>query len=149
MLVLGCPAHADGTPRPPLARRLERALALHQRFSAAPIVLSGGDVHGPVEADAMASWLVDRGVPASLLRLEREARCTLDNVRLSLPLIAAAARIHVVTERFHIRRARILIERVAGRAVIPEPVEDGLSGWPRWRTATLEQLKLARDLASL
>ncbi len=149
LLVLGCPANPDGSPRPPLARRLGRALELHRRFDRAPLVVSGGKVHGPVEAETMARWLVERGVPEALLRLEREARSTIDNVRLSLPLIELNATIHLVTEQFHMRRARILTERLARRPVVPEPVDDALRGWKRVHTAALERIKLARDLATL
>ncbi|MEL6543524.1 MAG: YdcF family protein, partial [Myxococcota bacterium] len=73
LLVLGCPVFDDESPRPPLARRLERTLALHHRFPEARVVLSGGSVRGPAEGPAMAKWLRARGVAPSAIRVEDQS----------------------------------------------------------------------------
>lgn len=65
VVVLGSTANPDGTPHPRLEARLEAGLALYREGRARHILVSGAvGQEGPDEAEVMAAWLRDRGVPA-------------------------------------------------------------------------------------
>jgi uncharacterized SAM-binding protein YcdF (DUF218 family) len=147
-LVFGCPAFPDGTPRPPLARRLQRALEVARRFPYAQLVLSGGAVLGPVEAEVMARWLEARGVASARLHLEPVARDTADNAWRGVAMASelGAARITVVTERFHAWRAQAWVRLAVRKTELPASVDleaapDDLGPWRRVTRAVAERIK--------
>ncbi len=115
ILVLGAQVYPDRTPSPILADRLERALSYLEEAPDAVAVTSGGrgsDEPCP-EGEAMADWLESRGIPPSRLSAETASRNTSENIRLSEPLLRAAAgsepfRCGIVTSNYHGLRALAL-----------------------------------------
>lgn len=134
-LVLGAAVRPGGEPSPALARRARHAAGLWHAGEVRALVLSGG-VHRfpPSEAEVMARVCRAEGIPATALHLETAALTTEDNIRLSLPLLAAlgATEIVIVTDRYHAARARLVARRAGVRARTSCP---RLTGAPPWRVA--------------
>ncbi|WP_370676923.1 YdcF family protein [Pleomorphomonas sp. PLEO] len=118
ILVLGHQLEDDGGLKPRLVARLEAARALAEASAKAPLVLTGGKL-GTVrsEADAMANWLIARGLPAARLHLEEQATDTLENAAYSLPILRriGAHRVALVSSTYHVRRSLILLHALADR----------------------------------
>jgi len=153
-VVFGCAVGHDGGPRPALVRRLTHALAEARRDPAALVLVSGGRVHGrPAEAPAMRDWLVASGLDPARVVLEAASRSTPDNARLSAALLAGSGvrRVTLVTERYHMHRARRLLARALARHCPGVRLEasaaaDRLRGLRRPVRALAELVKLSRDL---
>ena len=101
----------DGEVRDMLAMRLDMAVAYHQQNPTALIIVSGGLGHREeiTEAQAMADYLVARGVDRERIRLEGMAYSTYANMRYSREIIyyyfETPPRVAVITSNFHIFRS--------------------------------------------
>ena len=102
-----------------LADRMKTAVALYHAGHAARLVLSGGDGRGPLdpnEADAMAQWVLEQGVPESALIRDPRGR----NTRMTARHIGQLAReyrwhrVVIVTHAWHAPRARLAIAQETG-----------------------------------
>jgi uncharacterized SAM-binding protein YcdF (DUF218 family) len=128
------------------ADRLWLAARLAQIYPGAPLIISGGQafdtgVERP-EADAMRDLLVELGVPASQLVLERQSRTTAENAALSASRVTGGDWL-LVTSAFHMPRA-IGTFRKAGLSVIAAPTD--------WRVSDangLEPFDAVANLATL
>lgn len=113
LLVLG----GEDLARRPRSRA---ALAHYRRALAAgqepPLLVVSGA--GPFEAPAMARFLAERGVAPDHLVEEPRARTTLQNIVLggALARRCGAARVGLVSEAFHLPRARRLYALAWGEA---------------------------------
>jgi uncharacterized SAM-binding protein YcdF (DUF218 family) len=102
-VVLGCPTLTNMDP----------AIELHQAGFAPVLLITG---HGPA-ADIIPEWrayrdyALRRGVPESALLIEPNATNTLENFRLSYPIVeralgwAQVRKVAIATKPFHTRRA--------------------------------------------
>ena len=106
-----------------LQDRLEEGLAYWQENSEMVIVVSGGQ--GPdeptTEAQCMAEFYIEAGVPEDQIFLEGKSSNTNENIRYSLEILEengydGADDLMIVSNGFHITRARMLFERVTGSA---------------------------------
>lgn len=95
-----------------LAQRLDAAVEYHCANPDALIVVSGGQGPGEdiPEAEAMAQYLMEKGVPEDKILLEKESSSTKENFEFSRELLAehgisAETPIAYVTNGFHIYRA--------------------------------------------
>jgi uncharacterized SAM-binding protein YcdF (DUF218 family) len=151
LVVLGCPVDANGQPRPPLRRRLERALEEAVRDPRALVVVTGGAVESEPEGPAMARWLLRQGLPPGRLVVEDQARYTLENAELVAPLLrrAGVRRVSLITDDFHMGRSQALLASAleahgAGQVEIsPAPARGGPPN--TWTVRNLEAAKLLRD----
>ncbi|MCA0251929.1 MAG: YdcF family protein [Actinobacteria bacterium] len=141
----------EGEVPPLLASRLDGA---RQAYDAAVatgghpvIVTSGGqgeDEPRP-EAEAMAEYLRERGVPAAAILAEAESRTTQENLANTAALLAergVVGPVAVVTNNFHAFRAAMMMRKagVAGY-VLGAPTADYY-----WPSATIrEYLAILRD----
>ncbi len=157
IVVLGCAAEPDGRPSAALVRRLQQARREAERDPKALIIVTGGAVaNSQAEGWVMKQWLVDHGVRGSRIRVEDQARFTLDNARRVAPMLARAkvSLVTVVTESFHSRRGTALVARALGQlglgavAVRASPAPSVLTGEAMARRQADEALKLERDLAT-
>ena len=154
ILVFGAAVDPEGGVRGPLARRLRRALAEAAADPEALVIVSGGRVRGrPAEAPIMRDWLVAEGLDVTRIVVEVEARSTRENARHCADLIAARGfrRVTLVTERFHMLRARFFLARaLASRDLSVElrtsAAPDHLDTFQRIGKWVAEIVKLARDL---
>jgi hypothetical protein len=97
-------------------------LLLHGRHPRVPIVLSGGGGGDLAEARAMEGWLRVRGVSSAAVWLEDKSMDTVENARLSWPILDSlgARRVALVTGRGHMDRAAGVLgihAKRAGRAL--------------------------------
>ena len=97
-----------------LKRRLDAALDYLSRFPDAEVIVSGGRGSGEdiSEADAMAFYLMDRGVEESKIIKEDRSTSTRENLRFSRRFLDAQKdSTAVVTNDFHIYRALLTARR--------------------------------------
>lgn len=115
IVVLGAPLGPNDALTPVLAERVRAAAALFHAGGAPVVVATGGVTAGArrAEADVLADALRAEGVADVVV--ERGARRTIDNARLTAVLLAplGARRVWLVTQPFHGRRAARLF-RAAG-----------------------------------
>lgn len=120
MIILGCQVKSWG-PSILLQDRLDTALAYWEDHPDITIVTSGGQ--GPdepmSEAQAMRDYLVEHGVPAEQVLMEANSHNTIQNLSYSLNLLKEEGYdthqdIMVVSNGFHLARARMLWGRIMG-----------------------------------
>ncbi|MEV0358796.1 YdcF family protein [Nocardia sp. NPDC050697] len=120
IVVLGYGLLPDGALRPELVNRLTAAWVQAIAAPLSRVVVTGGNPqNGIAEADAMAGWLIGRGIPAGRIIVENRAGSTVQNALFSTDLLRAAGVTSavVVTSPNHIRRA-VADFIVAGTAVV-------------------------------
>lgn len=86
IVVLGADFLSDGSPSPALRRRARHGARLYLEGKAPRLILTGGSRRGrdPIrEAEAMAKIAGELGVPREAVVLERRARSTFENARLT------------------------------------------------------------------
>lgn len=118
MVILGCQVKETG-PSVLLRDRLDKALAYLEDNPGLMVVVSGGQ--GPdeptTEARAMADYLMDHGVAEEDILLEEESHNTAQNFQYTYQLLEEngynpeQTQIVVVSNGFHLTRARMLAER--------------------------------------
>lgn len=153
VVVFGSAVRPDGTASVRLLRRLETALDVARVHAASKVVVSGGKSMGQAEGPFMATWLRRRGVAPSRLLVDAHARHTGENAQFVIPLLKGArvSSITLVTERFHMRRARMHLRselRFAGMGDVKvqcQAAPDGLKGLARVGAWCRESAKILRD----
>ena len=128
IVVAGCRVLEDGSPSRALARRSELALSLYRRGLAPRVVFTGGvGRHGPSEASVAAAYAVSRGLPESAALLEERSTSTQENARFAAALVGTEARVLVVTDSYHVFRARRVFARNFREAeAAGAPVDDSV-----------------------
>lgn len=121
VVVLGSGLNGDQVP-PLLAGRLERGLRVHQalarRRGASPVVIVSGGKGSDErisEAEAMARYLIDRGLPEDQVIREDQSRTTEENLTFSQAIMARSRpgyRCIIVTSNYHVFRAAIIARRL-------------------------------------
>ncbi|GAB4587557.1 YdcF family protein [Nocardia sp. IFM 10818] len=108
IVVLGYGLEDDGEMRPELVNRLYAGYVSALLSPAAPVIVTGGNpVNGITEAQAMADWLIERGIEAHRIFTETQANSTVQNAAFSAQLMAAIGT-HtaiLITSADHIARA--------------------------------------------
>ena len=154
IVVLGAPLLASGELSGVVEERVQAGVMLWKRGVAPLLCMTGGRGPGVVaevaEAEAMARRAGELGVPESALVIESASRNTSTNARNIKQLLDMAhrARVVVVTQPFHSRRAVLWFKRVGFDAVAWR-IEDSLQDRePRrgLRWVLKEYGSLARDL---
>ena len=115
VIVLGAGLNGD-QPSLTLIARLQTALAYLDTHPDANVLLSGGQgaYETCTEASAMARWLTAHGVDPARIYLEEQSTDTRENLRFSRQLMDAyglSQPVAVVSNRFHLYRARLLAEQ--------------------------------------
>ena len=130
VIVLG--AGVNGTrPSLSLRTRLDAALTYLEAHPDIPAVLTGGQGYGEniTEARCMYDYLTAKGIAPERLILEEHASNTAENFAFSKPLLKAAGidpgedLVAVVTNDFHICRARLLAARQGYEGAFGIPAE--------------------------
>jgi uncharacterized SAM-binding protein YcdF (DUF218 family) len=118
IVVLGAPLGPGDALSPILAERVAAAAALWHAGGGRLVVATGGVTRGAsrAEADVMAQALGALGVPDVIA--ECSARTTLENARLTRPVLAAhgVRSLWIVTQPFHGRRGARLFRRAGFEA---------------------------------
>jgi uncharacterized SAM-binding protein YcdF (DUF218 family) len=122
---LGYPANADGTPSPVQKARVMEGIREYQRGAAPALIMTGGAAHNrQVEADAMADFAINQGVPASAILREKQAHDTIQNAYYSTRMMQSLGwkSAEVVSSRSHLPRASLIFKRF--------PIEYQMHGAP-------------------
>ena len=113
IVVMGA-AQYDGRPSPQLAARLDHVVEIWPDGDAPLVVVTGGNQPGDrfTEAQASATYLIERGVPEGAILLENAGSDTID----SLDRVAAMLdergldTVLIVTDPYHALRSRMVAE---------------------------------------
>ena len=122
VVALGCGIRDDGSVTPLLRGRLDAAIAAYERGGQeAKIICSGGQGADEIvsEAQAMANYLVEQGVPERDVILEDKSTTTEENLRFSREIMekrGGAAHCTIATNSYHCLRAAMFARRVGLRA---------------------------------
>ncbi len=146
IVVLGARVQADGLPSPTLRARAAHGAELFRRGLAPLVVFSGGvGVNPPSEASVAAKVAQALGVPAEHCVLDEESHSTRQNARLTAKLLRTRGinEVIVVSDPYHLRRARWLFER-EGLTVTTSPALDA----ERHRSWTLRATWSVREVGS-
>jgi uncharacterized SAM-binding protein YcdF (DUF218 family) len=145
VVVLGSGLIGGDRVPPLLASRLERGRQLHQALAARgksrPIlIVSGGQGADErvSEADAMARYLIERGIPADCVTREDQSRTTEENLAFSKAIMERSRpryRCIVVTSNYHVFRAAIIARRLG----VNGQVTGARTAGYYWPSATLRE----------
>ena len=148
IIVAGCSVYPDGRPSPALEWRVRKAVDLWRGRIAPKIVFTGGvGQFPPAEAEASARLAESLGVPRAAMVLEDQSASTLENARNAAARIQnpRKARVLLVTDAYHLFRARLLFSRYFGEV---DGVGSTYGFWSRIRGAYREVLALIKFAAS-
>ncbi len=123
LVLLGCRVTGPNTLSSPATRRAWRAVQAFRTGTLARILACGGKKwRGVREADALCAFLVENGVPESILERELDSRSTRENAHYAakLWLPRGLSRVSVVTCDWHMPRALACFHG-AGFAAEPLP----------------------------
>ncbi|MCR8641643.1 YdcF family protein [Paenibacillus sp. N1-5-1-14] len=125
MIVLGA-AVWDGKPSPAMRERLDIAIQVYNEKLSEFIIVSGGKGADEEisEAEAMKTYLVDKGIPASNVILEDQSRNTFENLSNSKKIMEdhQFENAILVTHGFHALRASMMANAIDIRSTV-EPVQ--------------------------
>jgi len=113
VVVLGAGVLENGMPTLSLEKRLERCIGYAEEHPDTMIVVSGGQgkTEPMTEAEAMARYLVDRGIEPSRIILEDRATSTMENFKYTREIIGEVDEIAFITNDFHMLRSGMLAKR--------------------------------------
>ncbi|MDY0236524.1 MAG: YdcF family protein [Gudongella sp.] len=121
LIVLGARLYGD-IPSPSLRDRLDIAIDNLKQYPNTKVIVSGGqgDDEWISEAAAMKKYLIEKEIESGRIIVESESTNTLENIRFSLEKIKEQESnndfsIIVVTNKYHIFRAKFLAKRVGLR----------------------------------
>jgi uncharacterized SAM-binding protein YcdF (DUF218 family) len=135
IVVLGCRLPEDGRPGTAIERRVAAGVALLAAGAAPRLVLSGGGTGRRPEAEIMRTLALGYGAPETALLLETRSRDTIENAFCSAELLRreGLSRVIVVSDRYHLLRARLLFGRAGLDVVrVAAPPGRGARDWPMW-----------------
>lgn len=125
LVVLGARLYGD-YPSPALRERLDSALVYLNNNSSTRVIVTGGKGADELipEALAMRDYLVAGGIDQSRIIMEDKSTSTFENLALTKELISSLGEVDptivIVSNKFHLFRARLLARRVG--------IEPGLLG---------------------
>ena len=145
LIVLGAQVRPSG-PSVALTSRLDTAYAYLIDNENTKVIVSGGQ--GPnepmAEADAMAAYLVERGIDPTRIILEDQSLNTTQNLQNSLRLIDPAKdRIAVVTNSYHVFRGMAIARKQGAEHV--EGISAGATPWYLPNNMTRESFGILKD----
>lgn len=129
IVVMGA-AQYDGQPSPQLAARLDHVVELWDVGIAPLVVVTGGNQEGDrfTEAAASARYLVDRGVPESVIVQEAAGSTTHESLARARGLLDESVdTVLVVTDPYHALRSRLTAQEVGFTAYV-SPAPDSVVG---------------------
>lgn len=121
IVIMGA-AQYDGRPSPQLAARLDHVVELWPTGIASFVVVTGGNIPGDrfTEAEASARYLIERGVPESVLILENEGSNSYESLDSVSEMLGERdlKNVLIVTDPYHALRSRLIAEEVGLDATV-------------------------------
>lgn len=106
----------DNIPSKTLELRLIRAYEYYEKFPDTIFILSGGkgDDENLPEAQGMANYLIEKGIPEKNLILEDKATSTYENFKFSKEILDSSEveNIGVISSSFHLYRAKFIAKKL-------------------------------------
>lgn len=98
---------------PLLAARITRGIEIYKKNPGSKIIMSGGQGPGEdiPEAEAMAKYAENLGIPKADIIIENKSKTTNENLRFSHNLMKPNSRFCIVTNSYHVYRALVLAKR--------------------------------------
>ena len=113
IVVMGA-AQYDGRPSPQLAARLDQVVEIWPDDNASLVVVTGGNQPGDrfTEAQASATYLIERGIPESAILLENAGSDTIDSLDRVATMLDERGldTVLIVTDPYHALRSRMVAE---------------------------------------
>lgn len=113
-VILGSKVNEDGTLSDRLKKRLECGLLLYENGRVKKIIVSGGlGKEGFYEGDKMKEYLVQKGIPETLIIVDNFGNNTLATVENTIKLKKKLnfESIIVVSQYFHVTRTKMLFKK--------------------------------------
>lgn len=145
IVVLGA-AQYDGRPSPQLAARLDHVVELWADGLAPQVVVTGGKQEGDrfTEASSSAEYLVERGVPSSVIVQEDTGTNTFESLDRARTLLDdSVERVLIVTDPYHALRSRLTAEEVGFTAFVSSTPDSVVSGAAEVRRVVVEAAGIA------
>ncbi len=135
VFALGNPSEDDGGLSPVQQSRVELAVKAYRARQCQSMVFSGGAVANKyVEAEAMAGFAHQLGVPEQAIVIEGQSRNTWENIGCSLPYLQNYGSILIASEILHATRAkRYLCRQQPSLCEAVEPMGSVLPWYFVWR----------------
>ena len=144
VVVMGA-AQYDGTPSPLLESRLQHALDLFKQGRVRIIAVTGGKLPDDrfTEAAASRRWLMDRGVPSSVIIREDVGRSTWESLQSLAPVLRSnkIQSVLVSTDRWHMQRCVLSLRELGMRtmpsATVTSPLQGAQRAWGKYAKETI------------
>ena len=106
LLILGAQVHQSG-PSTVLRYRLDKAVTYLTDHPETICIVSGGQGSNEPfpEAEGMADYLIQNGIPEARIRKETQSRTTEENISFSMQYFKKSDSVGLVTNNFHVFRA--------------------------------------------
>jgi uncharacterized SAM-binding protein YcdF (DUF218 family) len=150
IVILGAPLRPGGQLSAVAEERVRVGVELWKRGLAEVICVVGGHCprghrDGPGEAEGMARWVRALGVPERSIRVDRLSTSTLTNAIRAAAILhpEGRRRVWLVTQPFHLRRARFYFRR-AGFEPLGWHIDESL----QYREPTRALRWIAREYAA-
>ena len=138
-IVLGAAVWPGGVPSRALLRRAEKAAALYRAGEVRRLLATGGiGHHPPSEASVIRDVVMACGVPGDAIILEETSATTLENLAFAKALLPPGTRVVIVSDLWHLPRARLTARRLGLAATGAAPSLKG-AHWGRVLRATLRE----------
>jgi len=145
IVVMGA-AQYDGRPSPQLAARLDQVIELWPSGVAPMVVVTGGSLPGDrfTEAEASATYLIERGVPASAIVTENAGTNTFESLDGVAALVGDSVEtVLIVTDPYHSLRSRLTAEEVGFTAYVAPTDTSVVTGGREFRRNVREAAGVA------
>jgi len=117
IVVLGAPCDFRGEITDVGRERVEDAISLWRQQVAPIVVFTGKGSHPErAEAEVMAAYARSKGLPEQAIALELLSQTTRENAAQALAMLSDLGSVWVVSQPFHLRRARRAFQRLGVRA---------------------------------
>jgi len=120
-IVLGGGVSPNGSLPVWVERRINKAFELFQSGDIGKILVSGGNPEN--EAEVMAKYLRDKGIPQRIVMKEKKSRNTVENAAFSKHDYLAPNKWYhpvIITSEFHMPRTKVIFSKIPGPNYSPD-----------------------------
>jgi vancomycin permeability regulator SanA len=112
IVILGNKVNENGQLSERLKTRVDRGLKLYQKGGYQQILVSGGlGKEGHLEGDAMAAYLIQKGVPSAAIFIDNKGNNTHATALNTKALFSNQTSITIVSQYYHISRTRLAFQK--------------------------------------